>query len=1087
MKIQISFRKSLIILPVFMLLVLGLQAQHELGVLPLKTYSSKEYGALPQNWGITQDHRGFIYVANEEGVLEFDGEHWRKIMISDQANRGRSISFGFNKRVYVGARDEFGYLHPDKNGVLHFVSLVPLLDSTLREAVGDIWNIVATNKGVYFRSRTNVFFYDGKQIKPIKSPYPIHRIYPMDNGIIASVRVRGLCIPKGDSLVPLVNGSYFLKDTVIPDVYGIVPWGKKMLAVCRIKGLIVFTIDNHGVINHQPLLPILPGNLKANFSNVFDLKVLDNNIFTIATEGDGVCFFTKDGKLIRKITTAVGLSDDVITNQFCDRSGYLWLSHSNGITAVMTQSPYEKFTKETSGLDGAVESVIRFNKRIYAATQSGLYMSELPVAEGSFLDFISTKFVRIAAEGLNTQCFHLSVFKTKEDSLLLICANDGVYQLNTANAVSRISKCLPWATLQPQGQGNTMLIAHESGIMALSFDKGKWNDLGNFPSIQAECKNFSQDTDSNIWVGTIRDGVFMIQRPELWEEGLQNIKVIHLDTTSNLSYGKPNFIMAAGNKIFAGTSNGVFSYMPDTKRFDYDSAINKKCTSYEMFIHRLSFEAGGNLWSVVMHDEGKWSEVRFVNLTTGRECSPWADDQREIINALHHEEDGVSWLGGTIGLLRYREKAAVQTSVFNTYIRWVQSAQDTLFGGTWLNNDIVVPNQPESLIPVLKYRQNSLLFRFAAISPNSELGLKYSYWLEGSDEKSWSDWSATSEKEYTFLHEGTYRLHVRAKDVFGNISTEDVYEFVILPPWYRTIWAYLLYLLLFALFVWMAIHVSTRSLQKIIKERTAEIVKQKDVIEQKNKDIMDSISYARRIQETILPSRSLVNRYLPNAFILYKPRDIVSGDFYWLQHRAGKTLLAAADCTGHGVPGAFMSILGVTFLNEITSRREVQHANQVLEILRENVIQSLSSDGGEGGTKDGMDIAFLVLDDRDKTCEFAGAYNSLLIIRNGEVIEYKADRMPIGAHTRQDEPFTNHNVEVQKGDHLYIFSDGFIDQFGGEEGKKFMSKRFKDLLISISHLPLEVQKERLNAANEEWRGHHEQVDDVLVIGVKIDW
>jgi len=281
--------------------------------------------------------------------------------------------------------------------------------------------------------------------------------------------------------------------------------------------------------------------------------------------------------------------------------------------------------------------------------------------------------------------------------------------------------------------------------------------------------------------------------------------------------------------------------------------------------------------------------------------------------------------------------------------------------------------------------------------------------------------------------------------------------------------------------------------QKVL-ERTAQVVKQKEELEEKNKDITDSINYAKRIQEALLPSIEMRKNLFPDAFILFYPRDIVSGDFYWFAEKNGKRLIAAVDCTGHGVPGALMSMIGNSFLNEIVNERALTRPGLILDKLRNLVIRSLKQSEAESGANDGMDISLLsfreVTIENDTTeaitkVEWAGANNPLWIIRNGECIEYKPDKRPISFSRGQAQLFTNHTIELQKGDTLYVFTDGFADQFGGEKGKKFKYKQLLQVLLSIQNETMQKQEEILLQTFRDWKGSLEQVDDVLVIGVRV--
>jgi serine phosphatase RsbU (regulator of sigma subunit) len=260
------------------------------------------------------------------------------------------------------------------------------------------------------------------------------------------------------------------------------------------------------------------------------------------------------------------------------------------------------------------------------------------------------------------------------------------------------------------------------------------------------------------------------------------------------------------------------------------------------------------------------------------------------------------------------------------------------------------------------------------------------------------------------------------------------------------------------------------------------------IVKQKN-EILDSITYAKKIQAAMLPPEQYFNELLNDVFILFKPRDIVSGDFFWIKQVNQYVILAAADCTGHGVPGAFMSLLGISFLNEIVQRREITQSNQVLNELRKQIRNSLRQRGQAEESKDGIDMALCVIDEKKNALQFSGANNPLYLIRdrNGapELTEYKADRMPLGYYQGRFKSFTNKDIQLDYGDVFYLFSDGYMDQKGGKDNKKFMSRKFKDLLIKIHQEPLQEQKNILDKTIADWMGNNSQIDDILVIGVRV--
>ncbi|MBL4593972.1 MAG: SpoIIE family protein phosphatase [Flavobacteriales bacterium] len=263
-------------------------------------------------------------------------------------------------------------------------------------------------------------------------------------------------------------------------------------------------------------------------------------------------------------------------------------------------------------------------------------------------------------------------------------------------------------------------------------------------------------------------------------------------------------------------------------------------------------------------------------------------------------------------------------------------------------------------------------------------------------------------------------------------------------------------------------------------------------LSEKNREITDSINYAQRIQEAILPSKEFFKSFLPNSFVMFRPKDVLSGDFYWVSDAVTSKdeqflLAAVADCTGHGVPGALMSIIGNNYLRLCEHEPTVNNPAEGLDFINRGVSKTLRQEFAESTIKDGMDISFIALDYPNMKLYFAGAKTTMYVISEKELIQYKGDKHPVGAYVGEELiPFTNNEVNIKKGDIIYLFSDGYVDQFGGLKGKKFMYKRFRELLLSICHLEMDKQKEKLEHVFDEWKGDLEQIDDVCVIGVRVN-
>jgi ligand-binding sensor domain-containing protein/serine phosphatase RsbU (regulator of sigma subunit) len=415
---------------------------------------------------------------------------------------------------------------------------------------------------------------------------------------------------------------------------------------------------------------------------------------------------------------------------------------------------------------------------------------------------------------------------------------------------------------------------------------------------------------------------------------------------------------------------------------------------------------------------------------------------------------------------------------------------------------------------VLPYDKNHITFDFIGVCITNPSKVKYQFKLDGADE----DWflpTSKTEATYSSLPAGDYTFHLKAMNNDGLWNERDVtFKFTILPPWYKTWWFYTLVVIVALASVYLFIVVRTRNLQKAkieleqevglrtfqlrqekekVEVINKEVSEQKAIIEAKNHDITDSIKYAKNIQEALLPPLQNLYNELKEAFVLYLPKDIVSGDFYWFAKRNSKRFVASVDCTGHGVPGAFMSIIGNTLLNEIVSDKNITEPAEILNELHAGVKAALKQSNSENERRDGMDIALCSLNNEGTILEYAGANRALWIFRKNKPVEeafeiIPANKFPIGGLEMENEvkrKFTSHSIPVEKGDVAYIFSDGYADQFGGPKGKKFMVGNMQKLISGIYNKPLQEQKQLLNASFLEWKGDLEQIDDVLVIAFRI--
>jgi ligand-binding sensor domain-containing protein/serine phosphatase RsbU (regulator of sigma subunit) len=412
----------------------------------------------------------------------------------------------------------------------------------------------------------------------------------------------------------------------------------------------------------------------------------------------------------------------------------------------------------------------------------------------------------------------------------------------------------------------------------------------------------------------------------------------------------------------------------------------------------------------------------------------------------------------------------------------------------------------------LPYGKNHVTLDFIGISQTNPDKVQYEFKLEGVD-VDWVPPTNKTEVTYSSLQPGEYTFYLKAMNNDGFWNKEPlVFKFRVLPPWYRTWWFYTICIIiaLISIYAWNSyktqkLRADKLKLEKEVQLRThelreekekvevinKEVIEQKTVIEHKNLEITDSIKYAKNIQEALLPAVTSLKKDFPESFVLYMPKDIVSGDFYWFANRDGKNYFAAADCTGHGVPGAFMSIIGNALINEIIAEQHIYQPAEILNHLHVGVKNALNQNKGEFERRDGMDIALCAINKDTLVLEYAGANRPLWIYRTNaadkaEIV--KPDKFPIGGlefDFEEKRQFHNHSIQLQKGDCIYIFSDGYADQFGGAKGKKFMVANLQRAFVEISPKPMKEQYAHLHKIFTDWRGNFEQVDDVLMIGLRV--
>lgn len=1100
------FRKYFYIIFLLLIGYVGIsQINDQIGTPFIYNYPNQITNSEPQNWAIIEDHRGIIYFGNgpETGVLEFDGISWRIINVSNHST-ARSLAIDNLGIIYVGASTEFGYLAADSSGSMQYVSLTGLIPKTDLE-YNNILKIHTTSHGVYFIATNVIFRYHQSKIEIIEGNYIQRFGFNISDILFVANEEEGILFLRDNKFEKLPYTKTIIKGC-----------GRYVLMEYPDNQLLIATANNGIYIYDLKKLSqsgkFFENNTEENTASDIARKLktdiskylaenslytgikIDDNAYAFGTLMGGVIIMDGEGNLIRVINKNRGLVNSTILSLYSDKAKNLWVGTINGISYVETGSPLTSFN-ELNGLFSTPISLIRHQGKSFVGTLQGIFY--IPAYQ---LKLVDDNHILVPISNFDNECWSMFSFK----NTLLASGVQGIDEINEMQAKNIYKTSEPYCFGYCNKFPDYLFLGLSDGFEAVKIktkiNTGKINlSLGKkFPEITDKIRKIVSDKHNSLWLTTEYSGIIRIR---FNNENINDYQIFRYDTAHGLPQLNYNWVHLFGNEIIIGSRKGfykpVYNQNNNVIKFITDTIFGESFTGENALIENF-FETSNNDIYIIEKNTGV-GILKDYKKTKNWDLKIFSKISEPY--QIFYDKDSILWISTlNKGLFNYNDAVIKNYNAeFNTLIRSVVVGKDSLvFYGSFYDDSSKTGNyytkilmeQPVNNIPEFTFDYNSVKFYFSSTFIEKPFENQFTWMLEGFD-KEWVEWNYFTEEKYKKIREGEYTFKVKSKNIFGVESPVASYKFVILPPWHRTIWAYLAYLILFVLFIYAIVRLNSKRLkeanirlEKIIKERTKEIREQRDQIVEQKQAITDSIQYAKRIQSAVLPPVELIDKVLPEHFILFKPRDIVSGDFYWLKQIDKHIVFTAADCTGHGVPGAFMSMLGVALLNEIVRRKEITQANQILDELRNQIMSALRQSGKEGEAKDGMDIALCILNLEDMKLQFAGAYNPLYLMRNGELIEFKGDKMPIGIHLRTGS-FTNHEFQLQKGDVLYVFSDGFVDQFGGNKGRKFMVKSFKRLLTEIHKRPMDDQKGILDITITEWRGEREQIDDIVIFGVRI--
>lgn len=1036
---------------------------------PIRNYTPKEYNGFTQNWDCVQDKRGIIYFGNSSNLLEYDGKSWRKIPIAPGVAI-RSLFIDSVGIIYVGAVGEFGFLSPRKDGRLVYQSLSAGLPDSLKQ-FADVWKIHSYRQSVVFQTSEYLFLYKDNQIKTITPTNSYSTLsFVAGNNFYVRERQKGLMKLNDDNKVVLMkDGELFYDQPIL----GIIKYGSKKLILTGEDGFYLMDEKNKS-ISHFPAKV----ENYLNSAGVLGLQWLNDSTICINSR-TGLIFLNKKLMLKKIINKSDGLNDETIAQVFIDQQKELWLSTNNGISRVSINSPLYYYNNN-SGYNGNILAINIFEDHLFLGTTRGMFKAKL---ENQNKPGVSGKLQFNAIEGTFFECWNFH----QHDGKLLAATSDGVFRIEGNNAF-RVSKPYSNDISSSVKFKDRIYISEKGGLRIMQNTNGsKFEILHFFEFTADDIMTADEFTDpdlpheTQLWLTTRNSGIFKLVFDENYKFNIARYNAFNDVIKEQVEVVKKN------NQLYFCSAKGSFIY-------DKSKDSNKQNCFVPAHPGFYQYDQNGvhiSYWDSITH-LGKKAVIGMLSI-------------EEIPYTFYQDNDDVLWMGLTNEMVRFDGSVNKNyRTKYNSLIRKAIIGKDSvLFSGAYSypygGKRIIAVKQEKDQIETLPYKYNSITFEYSATFFEREEKTMYSYKLVGFD-TAWSSWSTNTLKQYTNLFEGEYAFLVKSKNVYNHESELAGYKFIISAPWYRTALSYTGYSAGLILLVIGVVKISMRrlitakeKLERVVTERTAEVVQQKEELQQKNtiievayNDIKSSINYAKRIQESILPLKQQIKLSFPESFVLFKPRDVVSGDFYWFAKHQDKKIIACVDCTGHGVPGAFMSMIGNTLLNEIINEKNIFRPSDILNLLHERVRQSLKQDQENNETRDGMDLSLCVIDEKKGILEFAGANRPLLIIRNNVLEEIKPTKSPIGgSQTLEARKFINNEIKIAPGDAVYMFTDGYADQFGGSRGKKFMVKYFHQKLMEIQDQPMEKQEKILQNTIEVWQGSNEQVDDILIIGIKM--
>ena len=1024
------------------------------GVPRHKVFSAKDYNGHPQVWVACGLPDKEVIFGTTRGVLFYNGTFFRKYF--------QNISFRYlladssSDKIYYGGDYSFGYMHKDSIGKYEIVDFSNMLPEKYKDFLYS-YGIGKYKDYFYVAGFHRFFIYKNDSlIKTFKPKTDFRFLYHPDDSSYYTFEIgTGLLKVTPDTLFPISNNEF----VAMRGVNDMAHWNDStyLMAVARPYELYFY----NKFTGDYKLVPNFPSFVK----NPVALKILKDGKIAVGTKNDGVYILNRDFSVYAVFNVDNGLIDNDISFLYQDSFDNIWITTYSGIGVIYD---YNGFFEISNKL-GAVPSSCIIDSSLFLATSTGLYHYYIP---SNFMVNNPIVFDKVYLDKFQV----LSVIPTKYKDILMN-STIGVFVYKN-NKVKKILNSISLSINRSRFHDDIVYISSTEGLVIAKYINNEWTPIDTI-KIPKFMREVFEQNDSTLFVRT-DDNIFL---------KIKSKKPLSCPNNSfdykSISNGKRLYHFFLNDTIFGIESTHIYYLdfskdsfivapnwtieVEDKRAFPVLSLpVIKRDTTYitscgETF---TKFRISGTHIYISNHDylSLNSSNIYTVSYDSIRNLM-WGVSLEKIYNVP----------------LNYKNKIYP----FDTKIYSVSLTSDSVLLLNGAKKSIVLP-----------YKNNSLRFEYSAIFYNYPEQIKYSYTLANFD-TSWSTYSNDKFAIYTNLPPGTYVFKVKAKNIYGTESSVATFKFTVLPPWYMTWWAYLLYFMLFIGIIYLAVRFYTYklkqkniALEKVVEERTKEIRSKNKELYKKNTQITESIKYAKKIQDAIIPDEKALKELYPQSFVLFRPRDIVSGDFFWVYKINEKEkIVVLADCTGHGVPGAFMSIVGNTLLNKLVKENGIYAPSKILSLLHIGVVESLQEGhSGEAIAEDGMDMIICKINEREKTINVASANQTGFFFIDGKLIKIFGDPFAVGdPFARQKEIiFEEKEIKYNEKAILYFTSDGYYDQFGGEGGnKKFTMKRFIELLDRIKEHDVEKQREELEKVLDEWKSNTMQLDDILVIGIKI--